>query len=200
MALDVHRLRVALTGAGQFMQNILTFQSTVTNSTTPETDSNALIVAYTSTMLTPLMACLSPDTSLLGMKAERINNTGGPSTIQVPSSSIVGTFTGPIENTRMAALITADYYSADSTPPQWRVGKQFLGGIPKTAQTDNAWLGPFVVAVQAYAAALIADASSTPGPWTNVIWSSKYLKAYTITSWELTPQTAALKRRIKPYL
>jgi hypothetical protein len=200
MANDVHRLVIAFTAGGQFFENVLAFQANVTVSTTPEADSSALIAAFIGTMETPLMACLSVDTTLLAYKAKRLNNTGGPSTI-LPRSGVVGTFgTEPCSNTRVAAGLSYDYYNVSGTPPRWRVGKQFLGAIGDTAMDSNSWSPTFITAALAYATALGQDASSTPGPWVTGIWSDKYDFFFIGTSWELLPEICALKRRIKPYI
>ena len=197
---DVYKFMIAFATAGEFWMNVLHFQNSQTSSSTPEADAGACVTGFVGSCQAALLSVLSVDTTLLGYKCARINNTGGPSYVQPAPSGTTGGLSTPVDNSRVAALFTLDYYNAEGTPPRWRVGKMFLGGVSGTYMVSNSWTTPAITAYKAYLATIEAGFGTSPNNFTTCIWSQKYATAYAGGNWELTPQIAALRRRIQPYL
>jgi hypothetical protein len=195
MADDVYQLEIGMQGAGRIWENVLHFQGNLANSTSPETDAGALIASFISGMEASFLSMMATDVLILGYRAKRVNNTGGPSTVTIRSGTTLGTFTGTIDNTRDTASIEADYYFAAGTPPRWRAGGIRVGGLADGAMNDNVWAGAFQTAAAAFISDLISDASASPGPWESGIWSTKASIFYPSDNWELSPRMGGMKRR-----
>lgn len=199
MSNDVHQLVIASTAGGQYFENVMHWQSNTASSVDPETDSQDLITAFNATCQAAMLATQSPDVSLLGYKAKRVNNTGGPTAVNPVSAATVGTYTGDMSNSRVAAVYTLDYYNSMAAKPSWRVGRMFVGGVPDPAMDDNSWVSAFITAALAFTATLNTPLSGT-NTWTTGVWSPTYTTFYSGSIWELTPSIGALKRRIDPHL
>lgn len=202
MANDVHVLAVAYAAAGEFMENVMHFQNVATMiSATPETDSLALATAFQTTLQSLWLACMTPDVQLLGYRARRVNNTGGPSAVVPATSGLVGTVSGStIDNTRDAAVLYGDYYDSGATKPRWRSTRIFLGGVPSTWMVDNVWITAAVTAYQAVCTALQSPIGSSP-QFKYGAWSVKEGAFYTPAGApELSPYMGSLKRRIIPHV
>lgn len=200
MAGDVHEVVIAYEGAGSYFENVQHWQNPTSTSTDPEGDSADIANAWYTTMFPLWQACTAAIINFIGIRAKRINNTGGPSAVFPASSLAAGGVVGDIDNTRVAAVITGDYYNSSSSTPHWRVGKQFLGGVPTGFMVDNIWTSTAITAYLAYCAGLHAGLTGASLTWTNVIWSNTYNIAYVPTNWELTPTIGSLAKRVRPHL
>lgn len=196
---DIFQLVIAYACAGQYMENVLHYSSSLASSINPESDATSLITAFQGGPYLALIPCVSSDAFFLGMKAKRVNNTGGPSVVAPAVSGAFGTGPAGVMDTRAAAVITGDYYNAMGSKPAWRVARQFIGGVPSTWMVDNVWISDAITAYLAYCTSLESSIGSSP-TFDPIAWSPLYTTAYAILNWELTPNIGSLKRRIKPSL
>jgi hypothetical protein len=202
MSGDVHQLNFAYTAGGSFMESVMFFQQSAASSPTPEADSFDLTQGFNINVLPVLLPLWGDDVVYLGVRAKRVNNTGGPSVVVPAASGTVGTGTGSSTNERTAALFTTDYYNTPSAHPRWRVGRMFLGGYFIGAFTEGRWQTTFLTPANALTTLLNTGFMGTAISWTSGVWSRKYTTFFPTlpTGWELSPVVGALSRRQKPHI
>lgn len=201
MALDVYLLKVAYAAAGEFMENVLAYEASVTGSTTPEADALELCTGWESTVLPTLLPLWAPETVLLGLRASRVNNTGGPSAVLLGNGSQVGTGPAGLDDTRTAAVFSFDYYDTLAATPRWRTGRLFMGGVYEGAMKDNLWSATYITNATTFVGALAGPVGS-PVNFNSGIWSRKHkqIQGVATPNWELSPAIGGLKRRIMPHV
>jgi hypothetical protein len=210
MAMDVYSLNQVFYTNGEYWENVLHFQDSTASSPTPEANAGALAQAYWTACGTQLMACMSTDTTFVGVKTRRINNTGGPTFIApaltlsgIVSSGSTGAAGANCITPRLAAECLLDYYESHAVKPRWRNGKIYLGGVPETWYQQNAWLAAAAGYITFFGVLQGTIAGSFSGgsiSATTCIWSKKYTTAYAGGNWELVPVISSLRRRIEPHL
>lgn len=209
---DVYQLNIAYQMDGEFMENVLHYQDTASGvSTNPEAQAGALVSAFQTSVQAAMLGCLPTTLQVLGYRARRVNNTGGP-TYVLPTPALFGTagIAGCV-STRLCALLTLDYYESH-TPfnpathrgPSWRHGSIYLP-IPNTWYVDNQFIAGVGGNYNTFINSLTFAITSTFGSGTitaqNGVWSKKYSTFYTSTAiWELQPTAASVKKRILPHL
>lgn len=199
MANDVHQLEVLGTASGQLLETIVNFEADVANSPTPQADSADLIAAWQGQIETPFVACLPADYSVIGYKAKRVNNSGGPSQI-VPVTGVTGTRAGNATNTQVAIGCIYPYFSAGGAKPRWRVSKVFLPAIGKDDIVDNRPAGTLPAALATFQTTLKTAFAVGVRNWTYVLWSRKYTTKYSVGDPELGAKLYTLKKRLVPTL
>lgn len=200
-AADVFKMEIVYTAGGEYMENVIHYVSSLTGSTHPQTNAAALVQAFQSTVQASLLACWQADVTLLGYRANRINNGGGASAVLVAPAGTIGTDSGTslMATSRTAALLENDYYDAAATPPRWRQGRIFMGGVPGTWFIEGVWVSDARTAYLAFLSALTTTLGSSPN--FNVgVWSRLRSTLYVNGSWELSNRIGHQKRRTKPSL
>jgi hypothetical protein len=198
---DVYQLNVVYAGGAQYMECVLHFLSSLASSPAPDSDAVALGLAFRAAVETSLLGCWNGDISLLGYKAHRINNGGGPTMVIPAPAGTVGTaglFHG-MATSRQAALIENDYYDTNGTPPTWRQGRIFLGGVPGDFWNEDVWTSTAIAAYQLFMTALKATIGTAP-TFTNGTWSAKYSTIWAGGDLELSGRMGHIKRRTAPSL
>lgn len=195
MAVDVHLLQIFMNVGGQFAENIMAFQGLLSSSTTPATDSLALITAWEAGNEALHAGCLAADAKIIGYKARRVNNTGGPTV--AASRNISGARAGSVATSGVGPLLTFSYYYPPKT--RWRAGKMFIAGMANDDYTDNAPVAGLVAALNDFKSALASSFGSGPsGPWNMVVWSRKQKLAYMPTTFTISGIEGTQRRRQKP--
>jgi hypothetical protein len=167
-------------------------------STTPEADAKLVAQGFITNVLPAFTAATTSDTQFLGVRAQRINNTGGPSYAYALGTSTQGLLPVKVDNSRVAAVLIGDYYNSPAPQPKWRSGKIFVGGVPTNGMVENSWTIAQANLLLAIGTALATNFGSSPvGPFDNGIWSPLYNTFFSVL-WELSPNIGSLKRRLKP--
>lgn len=198
---DVFKMAMVYTAGGQYMESILHFLSSATNSTTPQADALALCSQFSGVAQTSLLNCWYSDVTLLGWRAARINNGGGPSAVLPAAAGTIGTYgTGPgMPTSRQCALIENDYYYAAGTPPRWRQGRIYMGGVPGAFWSNDQWTSAAITNYLAFMAYLNTSIGTTP-LFNYGTWSKKNSTIYSGGDQELSAFMGYQKRRTRPSL
>jgi len=123
MADDVHSFNIFYDVGGQPAMNALHFACELEASTTPQVDSQELIAAFRDDAEDLWKACIPEGVTILGYKARRINNGGGP-TVVLPRG-IPGGRTGDFSASSIGPCLIWSYFSG----VKWRTGRTFLPAI-----------------------------------------------------------------------
>src|SRR4051812_858316 len=108
MAADVYQLILQGDIGGEFFENVMNFESSVTGSTQPLQMANNLVAGWILAAENDFAACLPNDTLITGYKCKRINNTGGP-TYMAPQTPVSGGRPAASLVSSLAPLITNSY-------------------------------------------------------------------------------------------
>lgn len=198
---DVFKMEIVYTAGGEYMECVPHFLSSATGSTTPSADALYLVNQFHANVETALLACWYTDVTLLGYRANRVNNGGGGSAVYPAPAGTKGTYSGALgtPTTRQAAVITMDYYDTLATKPKWSSGRLFLGGVPQAFWDDDMWTIDAVNAYQAFMTALNALMGTVPS-FQFGVWSRKNTTMWTGGGLELSGSMGHMKRRTKPSL
>lgn len=156
MAADVYSLEAIGVSSGQYVSNVMHFRNDdSTPSSTPSVDATVLILAWEAA-LRDLWLDMLPDTyTLRGVRARRVNNTGGH-TIASLMVAQVGT-RGPGSFSSVGPCILLPVTPAAGV---FATGKIFLPGAADDDVVDNELSAGLITAIDAYATAAWANITS----------------------------------------
>lgn len=169
MAADIHMLGLHYNCGFQPAMNVLHFISTVDSSTDPDQDSAELVDAFIATIQPALLACLPENVQLIGYKARRINNTGGP-TYSAPIAGGTGTRPGLFSAGAIGPCINWGYF----TGIRWRTGRTFLPGVSDDDLTNNLFATSLYVATTSFIQLMLTSpifVTSHAGNWSFGIYA-----------------------------
>lgn len=199
MANDVHELTIAGTAAGQYVENILHFTNSNTNSATPETDAESLLSEWAAAGQPVWLDCLPNDYIQHGFRARRVNNTGGNSATNLTPGA-----QGSNPNSSMSSgcgpLITSSYNNTGGSPARWRATRIFMPTFPGLLIVGN----EIQPALQADLSALIDVLQSTLSgsafQWLYCAWSRKQKVSYQVSNFNVSTLIGTQRKRLRPSL
>lgn len=192
MANDVHQLIMAGFCSGQHFETVQHFEANVSMSADPVTVSDQLIAGFAVNVETSMLALMSDDAAIIGYKAKRINNGGGP-TVMAPQAAAPGTVASQALPSAMAYLFTQRYPQAG----KWRAGHLFLPGIPESFSEDNGYSGAAIAAAAAFLADLLSFTSGGFG-YTWGTWAGTAGVFFPPSYAALAPKIGVQRRRLIP--
>lgn len=197
---DVFLLAFNYVDASDRMTNVMAYQSSATNSATPEQDATDLCAAWDSLNAAALQACFPVSTYYTSVRARRVNNTGGPSYYGPKGTGSQGTAIADNKlDAGICALLTAGYNDNQvGGPDKFRVGRLFVGAVPWNFLADNVWTSTAVATYGALATLLSAPISGGSNTYTPTVWSRKYGHPAGAVSWLWQPTIACVRKRSFP--
>jgi hypothetical protein len=198
MAQDVFLLNVIGNVSNQYVENVLAFQSDISNSAFPAADAKQLADAFAAQILTPeWLACCSDDYECAGIRCRRVNNTGGPS-VAVLTPASTGTFGTLSVVSGQGGVLLWPYHYTPGVKRKWSQGRTFIPGLPDTAIVNNELSFPFVAAMQALATALGTPLVAGGRTFQFGIWSREAQGFFSIAHTNVSYNVATQRRRYKP--
>lgn len=199
MAVDVHELTIAGTAAGQYVENILHFTCSKTNSTTPEADSDELLTEWSGNGQLKWLDCLPEDYVQHGLRARRVNNTGGNS-----ATSLTPGAQGSNPNTSMSSgcgpLITASYNNTGGSPARWRATRIFMPTFPALLIVGNEIQPALQADLSALIEVLVTQLSGSAFEWLYCAWSRKQKVSYSVSNFNVSTLIGTQRKRLRPSL
>jgi hypothetical protein len=202
---DVHQLNVVGSVANEFVECIMHFQQSGSESATPAADSLALCNGFQATFETAFLAMVPDDFELAGYKAKRVNNTGGPSAVLVRGGQI-GTVGADSFTSAVGPCIIANYYKEHAAKPRWATGRIFVPGAAEGLLQENLWQAPVPANCAAFAALLMnsfAALAWTYGVYHKATVAPKPITEeffYAPTLIQLSAKPGVQRRRLLPTL
>lgn len=156
---DVYSLVIFANCCNQPVENVLHFRDDNSNGTTPQIQAEDLVTIWEADFESEWLDCLPDNYELIGYKARRVNNTGGP-TFQKPKTGN-GT-RGDAGSSALGPCVISSYYDGTN----WRSGRIFLPGIAEADITNNQPAAGLVAAVAALEVPLLAPQTGGGAPST----------------------------------
>jgi len=144
MARDVYQLGIYYRIGPQPGMNVLHFAEDTEDSPNPDVGAHGLCAAFVTQLSTEWLACLPDDVEILGVKARRVNNGGGPG-ISVPTSGLVGTRTGQFSAGAIGPCLIWSYAKIGGG---WAAGRTFLPAVSEADIDENAFDATLIAAIQ----------------------------------------------------
>jgi hypothetical protein len=200
MANDLFELRVSYVDTADRMQSVLHYQSTASDSPTPELDATQLATAWDTALRTLFLACFPISTLYTSVSARRINNTGGPSFYGPAGGGVQGTALASEKvDASISALLTAAYNDAlVGGPDKWRVARLFMGSVPFNFLQDNVWSSTAIAAYGAVGTALSGTITTAGPSFSPAVYSRKHSAFTGPLTWFFQPTIACLRKRAFP--
>jgi len=194
MANDVHQLIAAGFLNGQHFELVQHFEANVASSADPVIGSNNLISGFQGSVEQPMLDLCSDELTIIGYKAKRVNNGGGP-TVMVPQSAVPGNEGSQSLPSAMAYLFTNRYPQAG----KWRAGHLFLPGIPETFSQDNGYTAGAIALAATFLTAILSFSDGGIG-YTWGTWAGASNTFFPPSYSALSPKIGVQRRRLIPYL
>lgn len=200
MANDVVQVQIVGSVAGEPAECVLHFQYDGTAGNTPTPSVTALVNVLASSFNAIWLAALPDDYQLVGYKAKRVNNTGGPSSAK-PTPGAVGTRGATSISSGQGPVIIWNYLDLAADPDRWRTGRTFLPGISEGDLAGNVILPALTTATQAVITFLVAGfVDGDTHHWDFVLWSRKNSIAIMPNSGTVSGVIGTQRRRLHPAL
>ena len=197
MANDVFQVNVIGSVAGEYVENVWHFVSSVANSGTPGADAEAMLNALQTSVQTPYLDCLSDDFELGGYKSKRVNNTGGPTAVLLAAGA-PGTGGAPSVVSGEGGLITFGYFSSLSAKPRWRTTRIFTPGVYLGAIVGNVLSAPYLARLQVFADALNTGFAAGGATYLYCGYQRASGHPYTVNAPQVSSLIGTQRRRYKP--
>jgi hypothetical protein len=198
MARDLYELGVYYNIGPQPGMNVFHFASDEEASDNPDVGAAAVIAGWQHDIETEWLACLPNWVAIIGYKARRINNLGGPG-VAIPQPSVAGARTGDMFTSGNTATIIWNYKKADG---HWRAGRTFLPGVTETDMANNAVSNDLIEVIQTFIEAMIAVpcfATTTPAiSFDARIYSPTHETHSGIEAAHVSGKPGQMNRRLKP--
>jgi hypothetical protein len=196
---DVFQLNVVGQVGRQTVESILHWQNTAASGPSPLADADTLVTAWNTTMQPLYLAMVGTDYLLMGYRARRVNNGGGPTFLAYNGSS-PGTGPGVTSVTGAGALLTFPYIETGSPKRQNNTGKLFVPGSIVGAIIDNVIQATYRAALQAFLTALITGLSGSTLSFSYGTYVRSRTAFYPATEGDISFTVGTQRRRYKPFL
>lgn len=195
MANDIYSLQMYYRFGGQPGMNVLHMESPLTSSTQPDDDARELIEGWIADIQDDWLACLCAGVTLIGYKARRVNNGGGP-TVTQPISGAVGTRTGFFSAGAIGPCIVVGY----NTGTRWRSGRIFLPCVSESDIETDVFSAGLLTALDTMCVHLTDSPMFTTadGAWEYGIWSSVHETFSEAETAGVSGKPGVQNRRMKP--
>jgi len=194
MANDVHMIIIAGRCNGQFWECVQHFEANVASAADPVVGSNNLIAGFKTTVEADMLEMLSEDCEVIGYKAKRVNNGGGP-TVMVPQAAATGQVGAQSLPSSMGYCFVQRY----SQMGKWRTGRMFVPGIPESFSDGNEYTTTAITLAAAFLTLMLSFSNGginyTWGTWagkTNTFFPPAYAA--------LTQKMGVQRRRLLPLI
>jgi len=194
MANDVHQLIIAGFCSGQHWECVQHFEANVAVAMDPVVGSNNLISGFKSSCEGFLTDIMSEDCAIIGYKANRVNNGGGP-TVMSPQAAVPGQLVSQALPSAMAYLFTQRYPQAG----KWRSGHMFVPGIPESFSEDNGYTAGAIAAAADFLAELLSFSDGGIG-YTWGTWAATAGVFFPPSYAAIAPKIGVQRRRLLPQL
>jgi len=194
MANDVLQLVIAGRVAGQFWESVQHYQSNVDTGPNPVGLATNLIAGWRANVEGAFADCLATDADIIGYKAKRVNNGGGP-VVMTPIAAFSGSFTGTSATSATAGVVITAYQHL----MKWHAGRWFLPALSEDALDGNEFDASYIGVVNAFIAANVSFASGGK-TFSSGVWSRKFALFFTGAYQGLSQKPGIQKRRLLPSL
>lgn len=195
---------VVITGqnAGQFVQNVLHYQSSESGSFDAYTWAEDVVEAWYVNMKASFLALLSPDYSMLSIRGRRVSTPGGPTYIKLTSGD-VGAHLGDTETAGLSAEARFPVVIGGKNV----TGKFFVPGVPEGVWLLGQMAGAYTTLLQTFSGNLLnpLSGSISASNYDFGIWRSPksgppaVVEAFTAATHAVVgPNPVNLKRRNMP--
>ena len=199
MAFDVHELTIAGNAAGQYVENILHFTCSNANSATPESDSDELLTEWAAAGQPAWLDCLPNDYVQHGLRARRVNNTGGNSATSLTPGA-QGSNANPSMSSGCGPLITSSYNNTGGSPARWRATRIFMPTFPGLLIVGNEIQPALAADLSALIAVLQTQLSGSAFEWLYCAWSRKQKVSYPVSNFNVSTLIGTQRKRLRPSL
>lgn len=194
MANDVHQIIGAGFLNGQHFEIVQHFEANVAMSADPVLVSNNLISGWKSVVEPELLNMCSNELSMIGYKAKRVNNGGGP-TVLLPQAAVPGAVASQALPSAMAYLFTLRYPQAG----KWRAGHLFMPGIPESFSEENGYTATAISLATDFLNAILTFSEGGIG-YTWGTWAATAGVFFPPSYAALAPKIGVQRRRLIPAL
>lgn len=157
MARDIYALQLHYEIGPQPGMNVLHFAEDTEASANPDVGAQGCMAAFDTQIKTLWLDCLPEDVLLIGYKARRVNNGGGPGIVQ-PIAGEAGTRTG---NFSAGAIGPCMIWSYQKFGGGWAAGRTFLPGVSEDDIEENSFVAGLIANIQALQAQLLTVPAMT---------------------------------------
>lgn len=157
MARDIYSLQLHYKIGPQPGMNVLHFAEDTESSANPDVGAQGCMAAFDTQIKTIWLACLPDDVELIGYKARRVNNGGGPGVVQ-PITAEAGTRTGGFS---AGAIGPCMIWSYQKLAGGWAAGRTFLPGVSEDDIQENSFDAALITACQAVIAQFLTIPAMT---------------------------------------
>jgi hypothetical protein len=151
MASDVYSLGVYYNISLQPGMSVFHFKADEENSANPDNDAHLLIQGFIDTLEDLWLACIPASVGLLGYKARRVNNSGGPG-ISVARSEKVGARGDEFASAAVGPTLVWSYKQLDN---KWRAGRTFVPAVADSDISFNVFSPSLLTACQNFISAML---------------------------------------------
>lgn len=198
MARDIYQLAIHYNVGPQRALNVLHFAEDTENTPNPDVMAHACIAGFVTDLQPNWLACLTESTAIIGYKARRINNGGGPG-IAVAAPTLQGTRTGHMSAGAVGPCLVWSYKQLDD---DWKAGRTFLPGVSEADIDDNVFSDDLIEAIQdLFELMLAVPATHTTSPVANFefgIYSGKFNTFSGCEAATLSGKPGIQNNRLKP--
>lgn len=200
MAQDVYSCELLGVIAGQPCANVLHFNSSEESGENPVQAAKELITALGSpaaagSFLADYVKCLPENYFLKGVRARRINNTGGPK-VSRPFDSDPGERPGLAD---VSGFGPVGLYHAQEADMKWVTGKVFFPGCSISDVAANVFSTALVDACTTFLEHVEDVLGAAPiGPFGQVVWSPSTSTMLLVVDWSVSAKVGTQRRRYVP--
>jgi len=198
MAHDVYEMGIYYTIGPQPGMNVFHFRSSEEASANPDIGAAACITGWGLTLGDLWLDCLPTFVAIIGFKARRVNNLGGPG-IALPQESVAGTRSGDMFTSGNTGTIIWNYKKGDG---HWRAGRTFLPAVSEADMANNQLSDDLLAKIGLFTDAMVqvpAFSTTTPAiDFEAVIWSPTHNESSGIEAAHASGKPGQMNRRMKP--
>ncbi len=195
MANDVYQLNIVGNAESQYWESVLHFQSGTANASQPLTVASHLVAAFIASVQTAFRACLGEDANVVGYRARRVNNTGGPQHLH-PITPVPGTYGDDCTVSSIGGVILAYYTQGTKT----RSGRWFLPALPKTAYDNGVYDALYATNTDALITAINGTITSSGDSFNFGVWARKTKVFFPPTLVMRSAHLGTQRRRLLPVM
>jgi hypothetical protein len=197
---DVYTAEILGVIAGQPCASVLHFQAAEDSVEDPVEVATELIAAIhggivAGTYLKEYLDMVPENYTLKGIRARRINNTGGPN-VAMPANNEAGNRTGNADVSGVGPVIL---WHCLSDGEKWVTGKLFVPGVSVDDVAENVFSDTLLAATGTFGALFDTPIGAGPhGPYAQVIWSPSQNLPLDIISHSNSLKVGTQRRRYVP--